>query len=167
MSNKTISEFGLVPLHNFGVVSKKHKIYRCGQPLNSKQYIWLREVLSISTIVNLRAESQHDHAWAPKYAIEVMDIPVKDHEAPTKEQADQFIAFIRGNAIKERKGTHPVLLHCEHGYGRTSTFCVLAKLALGSTLKKALDEETKKFHYAFNHFIQTEFLTDYYAGMDR
>ncbi len=167
MSNKTISEFGLIPLHNFGVVSKKHNIYRCAQPLNSREYIWLKEMLNIRTIVNLRAESHHDDMWAPKYDIQVYDIPVKDHDVPTKEQADQFISFIRLGAMKEVKGQSPVLIHCEHGHGRTSTFCVLAKLALGSTLKKALDEESKKFHYAFNHYVQTQFLSDYYATMDK
>lgn len=158
---------GLIPLHNFGVVSHKHKIYRCAQPLNSREYIWLKEMLGIVTIVNLRAESHHDAMWAPKYDINVMEIPVKDHDVPTKEQADDFIAFIRKNAMHEAKGQHPVLIHCEHGHGRTSTFCVLAKLALGSTLKQALKEESNKFHYTFNHYVQTQFLADYYAEMDR
>lgn len=169
MAKRTkISELGLVPLHNFGVVSQKHKIFRCGQPLDSRQYIWIKEVLGVQTIVNLRAESQHDHKWAEKYDMKVYDIPVLDHTPPTFSQADEFVQFIRNNVLMEpQNGIHQVLLHCEHGHGRTSTFCVLARLALGDTLKTALSEEAKKFHYAFNHYVQTQFLEDYYKVIDR
>lgn len=158
-----IKTLGLVPLHNFGVVSHKYEIYRCAQPMYSREYVWCAEVLKVATIVNLRKESNRDDTYAKQYGMEVYDVPVPDHSAPTKEQADEFVTFVRNTAAS--KPLKPILIHCEHGHGRTSTFCVLAKLALGSTLKKALREETKKFHYAFSHFIQERFLEEYYEGM--
>lgn len=154
---------GLIPLKNFGVVSKRYHIFRCAQPMFSRDYIWCAEVLKLQTIINLRKESNRDDSYAAQYGITVYDIPVADHNPPTNEQADEFVTFIRNAAAD--KVEHPILIHCEHGHGRTSTFCVLAKLALGSTLKKALREESKKFHYAFSHFTQERFLEEYYERM--
>lgn len=156
---------GLIPLKNFGVVSKKYMIYRCAQPMFERDYTWAAEMLSINTIVNLRKESNRDDTYAAKVGMKVYTIPVPDHDPPTTEQADEFVDFVRRTAAY--KPVKPILIHCEHGHGRTSTFCVLAKLALGMTLKQALREESKKFHFAFSHFTQERFLEEYYERMRR
>jgi protein tyrosine/serine phosphatase len=73
-------------------------------------------------------------------------------------QAKSFIKLIRGNAGKN------ILFHCEHGHGRTSTFCVLARIADGWSLEAALKEEKNKFHYEFQHHAQEAFLRKHFSN---
>lgn len=146
--------FGLVPIRNFAVVDKKRKIYRSAQPLYDYEFAWLKKVLNLGVIVNLRSEKNIDEKMAPKHGIKVITLSVKDHNPPTTEQADEFMEL-----IKNTKG--PILFHCEHGHGRTSTFCVLSRLAMGWTLEQALKEEKEIYHYEFKHHVQTKFLEKY------
>jgi atypical dual specificity phosphatase len=44
-------------------------------------------------------------------------LPLLDGDAPTKEQAVEFVRFVRQQRSKER----PVAVHCEAGLGRTGT----------------------------------------------
>ena len=141
---------GLVPLRNFGVVDPENKIYRSAQPMYAYEYRWIKNVLGVETIVNLRAESRHDDRMNTM-GFEVVNINVKDHNPPSKRQAMEFI-----NLVKSKKGK--IFFHCEHGHGRTSTFCVLAKIAMGSDLDTALAEEKDVFNYEFRHPKQKEFL---------
>lgn len=142
---------GLVPLKNFGVV-EEDKIYRCAQPLYDHEYEWLVKHLGIKTIVNLRAESEHDKKYCEQYHLSYVHICVEDHKEPTMGQCKQLMHIIRDIP------SQPILIHCEHGHGRTSTFCVLARLAMGWDLDAAMREEEEKFHYAFKHAVQKEFL---------
>lgn len=92
---------------------------------NSYEYKWLKDTAQIDKIINLRKESNHDQFFAPTFGIQVSDYKVPDHEVPTLEQAKNFIDEIKASVKNNQK----VLIHCEHGHGRTSTFCVLARIA--------------------------------------
>lgn len=151
-----MKNLGLIPLRNFAIVDKG--IYRSAQPIYGYEYKWLKKVLNVDTIINLRKESVHDEHNAPSHFIHVHSIPVVDHLPPTLEQAQEFIDLIKESS----KNNKSVLFHCEHGHGRTSTFCVLARIAQGWSLKKALKEEEEKFHYAFKHKIQKDFLLSHF-----
>lgn len=140
---------GLIPIRNFAHIADN--IYRSAQPLYAYEYEWLRDVLELTYVVNLRYESKHDNIYSPSCGIKVVSFPVKDKGTPTLQQAKEFIRF-----IKDAKGK--VLIHCEHGHGRTSTFCVLAQIAKGMELSQALEEEKRRFHYAFKHDVQKDFL---------
>jgi protein-tyrosine phosphatase len=144
-----MKNIGLVPLQNFAQLN--NNLYRCAQPLYDYQYQWLKEVLNIKTIINLRDENHHDDNYGIKYGINVINIDVPDHKTPSKEQCEQFMNIIKNN--KE-----PLLIHCEHGHGRTSTFCVLARLAEGWNVNEAIKEEEEKYHYNFKHHSQKQFL---------
>lgn len=148
-----MKNLGLIPIRNFGVVHEGKGIYRSAQPLYSYEYAWLKRQ-GITLIVNLRSESDHDSKMSKRYGIKVVNFRVHDHKEPTDQQANKFMELIRNNKN--------ILFHCEHGHGRTSTFCVLARLALGWSLDRALDEEKKKFHYQFKHHIQETFLKKFY-----
>lgn len=147
-----MKHLGLIPLRNFGVVDATLGIYRSAQPLYSYEYKWVQKMLGIKTIINLRSESQHDDNFAPKFGIEVIDFLVPDHNPPTEQQINDFMEIIKG------QNKFPLLFHCEHGHGRTSTFCVATRIAMNWTLKDALKEEKKVFHYKFKHKIQIDFL---------
>ena len=147
---------GLVPLRNFATVDAHKKIYRSAQPLYGYEYDWMKKVLGIKTIVNLRSESNHDDNVAVAHGIKVIDFRVPDHNIPTHEQVKDFMHLIK------KEEDFPLLFHCEHGHGRTSTFCVLVRMAMGWTLSEALREEEEVFHYEFHHKAQKDFLKEYF-----
>lgn len=159
MNNQTIMGLGLVPLMNFAVVDSENHIYRCAQPHIEYQYKWLKDVLKLETIVNLRSELNIDSKFGERHEISVHTFKVADHNEPTVDQANRFVELIRN-----KKPDSPLLFHCEHGHGRTSTFCVLTRLAQGWALEKALQEESNIFHYSFKHHAQIEFLERFYKN---
>jgi protein tyrosine/serine phosphatase len=142
-----MNKLGLVPLSNFAQVLPD--IYRCAQPIYKYQYDWLRDVLGIKMIVDLRKESDID----VNYFDSVIRISVPDHEVPTMKQAQEFMQLVK-------KNKQPMLIHCAHGHGRTSTFCVLARIAVGWSVERAISNERIKFHYQFNHPAQEKWLMD-------
>lgn len=146
----------MVPLRNFCVVDEKRKIYRSAQPQYSYEYRWLNTELQLKNIVNLRSELDHDTKMAKNYDIKVKTVSVPDHHAPTVEQANDFI-----------KNNESVLFHCEHGQGRTSTFCVLSRLATGWTLEDAIKEENDVYGYSFHHPEQLKFLQDNFSNYNK
>lgn len=148
MYNKSI---GLVPLRNFAVIDSKKKIYRSAQPIYGYEYRWLKDVLGIGKLFNLRSEASIDEKMAVSLGIGVENIQIPDHQPPTVQQAIRFM-----NEIRQAKV--PTLIHCEHGHGRTSTFTVLTRVALGWHVIDAIKEEEKKFHYQFKHNAQKQFL---------
>jgi protein tyrosine/serine phosphatase len=147
-----MKNLGLVPVRNFGILDHKKGLYRSAQPMYGYEYEWLKNVLGIKTIVNLRAESNHDGNVAVKHGINVINFLVEDHKIPNEGQIKLFMDTIKDDSH------YPLLFHCEHGHGRTSTFCVLARLAMGWTLDEALNEEREKFHYQFKYKVQIDFL---------
>ena len=149
---------GLVPIRNFAIVDENKRLYRSAQPMYRYEYEWLRNKLGLSHIVNLRSESSHDNMFAPANGIEVKTIAVPDHKVPTVEQAQDFIEFVQNN--------ENILFHCEHGHGRTSTFCVLARIATGWTLEDAIKEELEVFGYEFKHPAQLEFLQSNFSTVN-
>lgn len=164
-----LDNVGLIPLWNFGEIVPN--LYRSAQPLWGFQYKWLKEWLGVSIIVNLRSESRHDSMNSKLYGLNVMNIDVTDHQPPTIEQAVDFMKFIENSSFTNGKDSSndarhinqvasvtPILIHCEHGHGRTSTFSVLAKMALGMSLENAIQDERDRFHYEFRHHTQVEWL---------
>ena len=144
---------GLVPLINYGEVQRG--LYRCAQPIHAYQYEWLKEALGVRLIINLRAENQTtDNKYGEIYEIKTVGFKVPDHQPPTSSQATEFMKLVKGTI-------DPMLIHCEHGHGRTSTFCVLAKVALGWSFDEAMEDEKRRWHYKFKYPAQELFLTEF------
>lgn len=144
-----MNHLGLIPLRNFAIVNKSKGIYRSAQPMYEYEYQWLKNKLGITTIVNLRSELNHDASMNIP-GIKVITINIPDHCTPTLKEAQDFIKFIENN--------ENILFHCEHGQGRTSTFCVLARIAMGWSLDRAMKEEKEIYEYDFKHPKQLKFL---------
>ena len=149
------TDLGLIPLRNFGIIDQSKGMYRSAQPEYEFDYTWLKEKLGVDLVFNLRKEADADRSMCKQCGIEVTDILVPDHEAPSVEQADTFIDFVK--AVNK-----PLLIHCEHGHGRTSTFSVLLKLGIGFTLDDAVKDEEVRFQYVFKYPVQADFLKSYY-----
>jgi protein tyrosine/serine phosphatase len=145
-----MTNIGLVPIRNFAVVDPDKKIYRSAQPMYGYEYAWLKNRLGLKHIVNPRSELNHDEKFAKAAGIDPVTYNVQDHFPPTLEQANEFIKLVKENT--------DILFHCEHGHGRTSTFCVLARLATGLSLEDALTEERELYGYEFKHQDQLDFL---------
>src|SRR5689334_4109101 len=119
----TTHGLGLIPLRNFGHIT--NNVFRSAQPIEPYEYAWIKNVLKIDMIINLREELDHDSGQCKQFGIEAVTVKVKDHFPPTDEQAKEFINLLKKNKSKR------ILIHCEHGHGRTSTFSVLSKVANG------------------------------------
>lgn len=155
-----MKNLGLIPIRNFASLGAGYYLYRSAQPMYSYEYKWLKDKLDIGLVINLRSELRHDSMMAPAHDIAVVNFDVPDHFCPTLKQAHEFIEL-----IKNRK--EAILFHCEHGHGRTSTFCVLARLAQGWTLGMAIREESEKFGYEFKHPDQLKFLKDNFSNYNK
>lgn len=154
-----MENLGLIPIRNFAVVDADKGIYRSAQPMYRYEFQWLKDKLKVNKIYSLRSESNHSKFIGEKYGIEVVNINVKDHHIPTLQQAHEFMEAI--------KNDRDVLFHCEHGHGRTSTFCVLARLATGWNLNDAIKEETEVYGYQFAHPEQLEFLQQHFSNINQ
>jgi atypical dual specificity phosphatase len=65
--------------------------------------------------------------------ITYLHVPIQDHYAPTVEQAQTIIRFIRAQTAQAR----PVLVHCNAGVGRTGTILHTFFIARGLTVAQA------------------------------
>ena len=148
-----MNSVGLIPLLNFAEM-EANKLYRSAQPMFPYQYKWLKNKLNLTHIINLREESRLDERLAGPLGISVTNIDVKDHHPPSYEQGLMFMNLIQTPGVT-------ALFHCEHGHGRTSTFAVIARLARGWSLEKALQEEYEVFDYHFVHQKQLDWLTGF------
>lgn len=149
------SDYGLIPLVNFGVLFSNMQLFRSAQPLQKFQYEWLAKTLKIKSIINLREEIDIDEKMIGEAGIPFhFTIQVKDHQPPKMEDAMQFYHLIR-------ECPKPALIHCAHGHGRTSTFSVIAKMAYGMTFEDAMKDEKERFHYEWRHHLQEEFLYEF------
>jgi protein tyrosine/serine phosphatase len=148
---------GLVPIRNFAIVDEQRGLYRSAQPIYNYEYKWLKN-LGIKTIVNLRAESDLDNRRATSLGIEVVNIRVRDHFIPTIEQVQVFIDTLKDET------KYPLIFHCQHGHGRTSTFCMLARMVMGWNHEEALKEENETYQYNFKYQPQIDFLKEVFLN---
>jgi protein-tyrosine phosphatase len=83
----------------------------------------LRQVHGIRAIVDLRAEECDDAAVLGAAGIELLHLPTTDMQAASNEHLDEGVAFVRERISLGDK----VLIHCQHGIGRSAllALCVL------------------------------------------
>jgi protein-tyrosine phosphatase len=83
----------------------------------------LAEAHGIGAVVDLRAEDQDDEEALRAAGIALLHLPTPDLEAAAVPMLDQGVAFIREQMARGEK----VLIHCQHGIGRSAllALCVL------------------------------------------
>jgi protein-tyrosine phosphatase len=83
----------------------------------------LVEAHGISVVVDLRAEDRDDEDALRAAGIELLHLPTPDLEASAVPVLEQGVAFIRERLERGDK----VLIHCQHGVGRSAllALCVL------------------------------------------
>lgn len=77
----------------------------------------------IAAVVDLRAEDCDDAAELRRAGIELLHLPTPDLEPASHEHLERGVSFVRERARRGDK----VLIHCQHGIGRSAllALCVL------------------------------------------
>ncbi len=99
-------------------------------------YKWLADNL-FKTVVNLRSHEVDQAVRNSSDDLEPIHIPVKNNQAPSDEQALQWLQICSLRAMR------PIFVHCNAGEGRTSTFCALVRIAQGWPLDSAIAEQVR------------------------
>ncbi|HEX8838871.1 MAG TPA: dual specificity protein phosphatase family protein [Sphingomicrobium sp.] len=83
----------------------------------------LAEQHGISAVVDLRQEACDDKEQLSAAGIDLLHLPTPDLEPATKEHLDRGVDYVRERLRRGEK----VLIHCQHGIGRSAllALCVL------------------------------------------
>lgn len=92
-----------------------------------------------------------------EFGFSVKHIPVRDFEAPTLEQVEDFIAF----AEKARAEGKKLVVHCDAGLGRTGTILACYLVSKGYNAAKAIEEVRAKRPGSIETFEQEELVVKY------
>jgi len=83
----------------------------------------------VGAVIDVRAETCDDAAELEACGVRFLYLPTPDHHAITQAMLDDGVAF----AADARREGRRLLIHCEHGIGRSATvaLCVLVDRGLG------------------------------------
>ena len=77
----------------------------------------------VGAVVDLRDEDQDDAQALERAGVRFLHLPTPDHHPPSAADLDRGVAFVREGVARGER----VLVHCEHGIGRSAVLmlCVL------------------------------------------
>ncbi len=93
----------------------------------------LRE-LSIRRVVDVRAESCDDSELLARHGIELLHLPTPDMAPLDRSSLVRGVEFVCDGLER----SDAVLIHCEHGIGRSASLACCVLMARGFTLKEAM-----------------------------
>lgn len=85
-------------------------------------------------VVDLREEACDDAHALGKAGLAFLALPTPDHHAPTQPMLDAGVAFVRAG----RSAGGRVLIHCQHGIGRSVLLALCALVEAGVSPDKAM-----------------------------
>lgn len=95
----------------------------------------LASALAIRAVVDLRSEDRDDEALLVRHGIAFLHLPTPDHGALSAAMLDDGVAFIARHLDRGQR----VLVHCEHGIGRSATLALCVLVAGGLDPLAALE----------------------------
>jgi protein-tyrosine phosphatase len=100
-----------------------------GGAFRPEQAAELAQQHGISAVVDLRAEDCDDEELLRAAGIELLHLPTPDLLAASHQHLEQGVAFVREQLARGEK----VLIHCQHGIGRSAllALCVLVDHGFG------------------------------------
>ena len=94
----------------------------------------LAQALGITAVVDLRAEACDEEALLQRHGLTLLHLPTEDHCAVSDDMLAEGVQF-----ATERLGRgEKVLLHCEHGIGRSALLALCVLVAQGLDPMEAL-----------------------------
>jgi protein-tyrosine phosphatase len=96
---------------------------------------YLATALNIRAVVDLRVEACDDEGVLKRHGITFLHLPTEDHCAVSQPMLRDGVAFTNGHLDRR----HRVLIHCEHGIGRSATLALCVLVSRGMAPLDALE----------------------------
>lgn len=95
----------------------------------------------VSAVIDLRDEACDDADALARHGLDFLHLPTEDHCAVGAAMLDEGVAFARRRLMVGRR----VLIHCEHGIGRSATLalCVLVDQGLAPLAALSLAKDRR------------------------
>ncbi len=91
--------------------------------------------LGIRAVVDLRAEARNDEVLLARHGLVLLHLPTVDHHAVSAPALREGVAFANGWLDRGER----VLIHCEHGIGRSATLALCVLVSRGMAPLDALE----------------------------
>lgn len=100
-----------------------------------EQAAHLAQTLAIRAVVDLRGEACDDEAVLRRHGLAFLSLPTEDHCAVSGPMLDRGVAFVNGRLDHHER----VLIHCEHGIGRSALLALCVLVDRGAAPLDALE----------------------------
>lgn len=88
----------------------------------------------VGAVIDVRSEACDDAAELERCGLAFLHLPTPDHHAVPQEMLDEAVAFAADARADERR----LLIHCEHGIGRSATVALCVLVDRGMSPMEAL-----------------------------
>jgi hypothetical protein len=95
----------------------------------------LAEYLNVRAVVDLRLEACDDESVLKRHGLAFLHLPTEDHCAVSQAMLCDGVAFANRYLDRSRR----VLIHCEHGIGRSATLALCVLVSRGMAPLEALE----------------------------
>jgi protein-tyrosine phosphatase len=95
---------------------------------------WLANTLKVGQVVDLRSEVAIDPTFWTNHGVQFLALPTPDHHPIEPELLKQGVNWVLSGIKREVR----VLVHCQHGIGRSALLACCALVALGHDPCEAL-----------------------------
>ena len=133
------------------VAASRIQVYRLAVPDTRLNLTWITSELAIGgslseaeaaclaeagvgAVVDLRSEAVDERTLLEAQNVAFLHLPTEDHAALTAASLDEGVTFV----AEQRAAGHRVLIHCEHGIGRSATLALAALVDGGMAPLEAL-----------------------------
>jgi hypothetical protein len=90
----------------------------------------------VRAVVDLRSESRDDEVLLVSHGVSFLHLPTDDHCAVSARMLDEGVAFVNRHLDRGER----VLVHCEHGIGRSATLALCVLVSRGAAPLDALEQ---------------------------
>jgi protein-tyrosine phosphatase len=95
----------------------------------------LAGALQIAAVVDLRVEACDDETVLERHGVSFLHLPTEDHGAVSQLMLDEGVAFVNRHLDHGKR----VLVHCEHGIGRSALLALCVLVGRGMAPLTALE----------------------------